>query len=63
MSELKDKVITCNTCGKEFVHSVRDQEFFAKKKFANEPKACPDCRRKKKAEIEKRNNNFKNNNN
>lgn len=42
--ELKDKTIICKDCGKEFVHSVRDQEFYLKMKFQNEPTRCKECR-------------------
>lgn len=53
MSEYKDKTIKCLDCGKEFIFTARDQEFYAEKGFNNEPKRCKDCREKRKA---KRNN-------
>jgi ribosomal protein S27E len=46
--ELKDMVIKCKDCGKDFVHSVRDQEFYKKMKFEQLPVRCKDCRNKKK---------------
>lgn len=50
MNELKDKTIKCIDCGKEFVFTVRDQEFYKEQGFNNEPKRCRDCRDKKKKE-------------
>ncbi len=50
MSEYKDKTIKCLDCGKEFIFTARDQEFYAEKGFNNEPKRCKDCREKRKAE-------------
>lgn len=52
--ELKDKKITCKDCGSTFIHTVKDQQFYAEMGFANEPVRCRDCRDKKKSE---RNNN------
>jgi hypothetical protein len=48
--EKQDKTIVCKDCGKEFVFTVRDQEFYAEKGYANEPQRCKDCRDKKKLE-------------
>lgn len=59
MSEYQDKTIKCVDCGKEFVFTARDQEFYHEKGFTNEPKRCKDCREKKKIE---RNNQFQNKN-
>ncbi len=39
-----DRTITCVDCGAEFVHSADDQEFYAQKGFASDPKRCPNCR-------------------
>ncbi len=55
---MEDKTIVCKDCGKEFVFSVREQEFYKEKGFTNEPVRCKDCRDKKKAER----NNFRSNN-
>ena len=40
----EDKVLTCKDCGKEFVFTAGEQEFYAEKGFENEPKACKECR-------------------
>ena len=48
---MEDKVLTCVDCGKEFVFTVAEQEFYAQKGFSNEPKRCKDCRIAKKQDF------------
>ena len=48
--EKQDKIIVCQDCGEEFTLTVREQEFYEEKGFANEPKRCKNCRDKRKAE-------------
>ena len=45
----KDKTLICQECGKEFIWSAGEQEFYAEKGFTNEPKRCFECRGKRKA--------------
>jgi CxxC-x17-CxxC domain-containing protein len=40
----QDRTVTCADCGVEFIHSAADQEFYAQKGFASDPKRCPSCR-------------------
>lgn len=40
----QDKILTCVECGKEFVFTAGEQEFFAQKGFINEPKRCKSCK-------------------
>lgn len=40
----EDKVLVCRDCGKEFIFTVGEQEFYAEKGFQNEPVRCKDCR-------------------
>ena len=47
---MEDKKIICKDCGKEFVFTVGEQEFFKEKGFENDPVRCPDCRRARKAQ-------------
>jgi len=47
---MEDKTLVCRACNKEFVHTVRDQEFYIEKGYTNEPKDCRDCRYAKKQE-------------
>jgi CxxC-x17-CxxC domain-containing protein len=46
----QDKSIQCCDCGIDFTHSAQDQEFYQSKGYTNEPKRCPECRQKRKAE-------------
>jgi len=39
-----DKMLTCRDCGKEFVFSAGEQEFFREKGFTHDPARCPECR-------------------
>jgi len=39
-----DKILHCSDCGKEFVFTAGEQEFYAKKGFTNEPLRCKECR-------------------
>lgn len=44
----EDKTLKCKECGKEFLFSAAEQEFYAEKGFQNEPQRCKDCRQKRK---------------
>ena len=45
-----DKSLQCLDCGDTFTFSAEEQEFFASKGYANEPKRCPSCRQARKAQ-------------
>lgn len=47
---MEDKKIICKDCGKEFIFTVGEQEFYKEKGFENDPVRCPDCRRARKDE-------------
>lgn len=47
--ELQDKTLKCVDCGADFTFSASEQEFYQSKGFVNEPKRCPECRSKHKA--------------
>lgn len=51
---MEDKKIICKDCGKEFVFTVGEQEFYKEKGFDNEPVRCADCRRARKAQNNRR---------
>ena len=40
----EDKTLICKDCGKEFVFTAGEQEFYAEKGFQNEPQRCKACR-------------------
>lgn len=44
----QDKTLTCRDCGREFVFTASEQEFYAEKGFTNEPTRCKDCRNARK---------------
>ncbi|MBE3575476.1 MAG: zinc-ribbon domain containing protein [Firmicutes bacterium] len=46
----QDKTLTCRECGKEFVFTAGEQEFYAEKGFQNEPSRCPECRASRRRE-------------
>lgn len=39
----EDKTLVCKDCGKEFVFTAGEQEFYAEKGLLNEPKRCKNC--------------------
>lgn len=40
----QDKTLICRDCGREFIWTAGEQEFYAEKGFSNEPKRCKECR-------------------
>ena len=40
----EDKTLVCRDCGKEFVFTASEQQFFADKGFQNDPTRCHECR-------------------
>lgn len=46
----EDKVLICVECGKEFIWTAGEQEFYAERGFQNEPKRCPECRKSHKTQ-------------
>lgn len=46
---MEDKTLVCKDCGKEFVWTVGEQEFYQEKGFENEPTRCFECRKANKA--------------
>ena len=43
MNTMEDKVLTCVECGKQFVFTQEEQEFFKEKGYLNSPKRCHEC--------------------
>ena len=44
----QDITLTCKDCGKDFVFTAGEQEFYAEKGFQNQPQRCKDCRQARK---------------
>jgi len=40
----QDKTLTCRDCGKQFVFSAGEQEFYQSRGLEREPARCKDCR-------------------
>lgn len=53
---MKDKIIICKDCGKEFIFTVGEQEFYKEKDIQNDPVRCKKCRDKKRAFFNKNDN-------
>ncbi|MCR5635626.1 MAG: zinc-ribbon domain containing protein [Clostridiales bacterium] len=47
----EDKTLICKECGKEFIFSAGEQEFYAEKGLTNEPQRCKECRDARKKAI------------
>lgn len=45
---LQDQNLVCRDCGKNFVWTASEQEFYQSKGFDNAPVRCPDCRQARK---------------
>jgi len=45
----EDKTLVCKDCGKEFVFTAGEQEFYESKGFKNEPARCKECRQARKS--------------
>ena len=50
--EFKDVNIKCVTCGRDFIFTAREQEFFFSKGF-KEPRHCRECRQRRKQDRER----------
>lgn len=47
---MEDKKIVCKDCGKEFIFTVGEQQFYQEKGFTNKPQRCKACRDARKAQ-------------
>lgn len=45
----EDKKMICRDCGKEFIFTAGEQDFFAQKGFTNAPSRCKPCNANRKA--------------
>src|SRR3954467_1539559 len=44
-----DRNLNCVDCGSTFIHSADDQQYYAEKGFASDPKRCVSCRASRRA--------------
>ncbi len=51
MNIINDLKINCLSCQSEFIFTIREQEFYAERGFA-QPKRCPACRKQRRLEID-----------
>ena len=47
---LQDKTLICSDCGREFIFTVGEQEFYRSHGLLNDPQRCPDCRSNRRRE-------------
>ncbi len=40
----EDRTLVCQDCGRDFIFTSGEQEFYHEKGFENEPKRCKECR-------------------
>lgn len=45
---MQDRSIVCRDCGRDFVFTAGEQEFYASKGLQHDPVRCPDCRNARK---------------
>ena len=44
-----DRTLTCRDCGREFLFTAGEQEFYQSRGLQNEPRRCPECRAARRA--------------
>jgi CxxC-x17-CxxC domain-containing protein len=47
----QDQNLKCRDCGKDFVWTAEEQDFYQQKGFTNAPVRCPECRQAKKQQM------------
>lgn len=50
----EDEKLVCEDCGKEFIFTAGEQEFYAEKGLVNKPKRCPECRTARRKTTERK---------
>jgi CxxC-x17-CxxC domain-containing protein len=46
----QDETLTCRDCGREFVFTAGEQEFYQSRGLMNKPGRCPECRSQRKSQ-------------
>lgn len=44
-TEFKDVTLICKECGKKFIFTAKEQQFYVKQGFEHVPTRCDDCRK------------------
>ena len=44
-----DRTLTCRDCGREFLFTAGEQEFYQARGLQNDPRRCPECRASRRA--------------
>lgn len=47
-----DQTLRCRECGRDFLFTVGEQEFYASRGLVNTPSRCPECRAARKAAMQ-----------
>jgi CxxC-x17-CxxC domain-containing protein len=47
---LEDKTLVCRDCGKEFIFTTGEQEFYLSRGLQHEPSRCQECRAARRRE-------------
>lgn len=50
----QDETLKCEDCGKDFIFTEGEQEFYAEKGLVNKPKRCNDCRQMRRQKNKKK---------
>lgn len=45
-----DRTLQCSDCSATFTFTAEEQEFYASKGYANDPKRCPSCREARRSQ-------------
>ncbi len=48
----QDQTLVCKDCGKEFIWTASEQEFYQQKGFENAPVRCQECRALKRTRMD-----------
>ncbi len=49
-----DRTLTCSECGKDYVFTAGEQQYYADQGFRNEPRRCYACRVVRRADMARR---------
>lgn len=52
MAVEEDLTLVCKDCGRSFLFSAAEQDYFRQQGFRHQPERCRDCRRVKRREME-----------